>query len=118
MSATTWEKKLTPLLKSNGESWGDVIGCAIARLREGQDNYSDWIYETRERAYTEVYIEGGEAARAALSEQTFDDGFGGAEGAPFTMWTPNHVYFPTEYDGAEGVASTPRNPCSTVTRHT
>ncbi len=47
----------------------------------------------------------------------FDDGFGATEGKPFTLWTTNRVYFPRCYDGAEGVASVPRNPCNEVTEH-
>jgi len=47
----------------------------------------------------------------------FDDGFGGTEGIEFTVWTTNRVYFPTEYDGSEGVASVARNPDGKPTRH-
>lgn len=47
----------------------------------------------------------------------FDTGFGGSEGAPFTAWSASRVFFPVVYDGAEWVASVPRNPCSEATRH-
>ncbi len=47
----------------------------------------------------------------------FDDDYGTAEGKPFTLWTKNRVYFPTEYDGQESVASAPRNPCDEVMDH-
>lgn len=47
----------------------------------------------------------------------FDDGYGHAEGPPFTLWTKKRVYFPTTYDGAEGVASVPRHPCNEVMYH-
>lgn len=47
----------------------------------------------------------------------FDNGYGGTEGRTFTVWTHTRVYFPTEYNGAEGVASVPRNPCDEPTRH-
>ncbi len=40
----------------------------------------------------------------------FDDGYGGEEGCPFTVWTHNRVYFPVTYDGAEWVGSVSRNP--------
>lgn len=50
-------------------------------------------------------------------DEKFDSGFGGAEGHPFTLWTQNRVYFPTAYDGAEGVSSAPRNPCDEVMEH-
>jgi len=47
----------------------------------------------------------------------FDDGYGGEQGKPFTMWTANRVYFPATYDGSEWVASVARNPCDEVTQH-
>lgn len=47
----------------------------------------------------------------------FDDGFGEAEGKPFTLWTKQRVYFPTEYDGSESVRSVPREPCDEATSH-
>ena len=47
----------------------------------------------------------------------FDDGFGTHEGKPFTAWSEKYVYFPTEYDGAEGVARVSRNPCDIPTEH-
>lgn len=40
----------------------------------------------------------------------FDDDYGSEEGAPFTIWTRKHVYFPATYDGAEWCASVARNP--------
>ncbi len=50
-------------------------------------------------------------------DQKFDDGYGGSEGMPFTLWTENYVYFPVVYDGAEWVGCAPRNPCSEATEH-
>lgn len=50
-------------------------------------------------------------------DREFDAGFGTSEGKPFTIWTASRVYFPTEYDGAEGVRSVPRNPNGEVTPH-
>jgi hypothetical protein len=47
----------------------------------------------------------------------FDDGYGGSEGVPFTLWTVSRVYFPVVYDGAEWVKSVPRNPCAEATAH-
>ena len=40
----------------------------------------------------------------------FDDDYGFPSGKPFFAWTKNRVYFPATYDGAEWVASVPRNP--------
>lgn len=50
-------------------------------------------------------------------DREFDDGFGGEEGEPFTMWTEDRVYFPLCYDGSEWVGSAPRNPCGEVMSH-
>lgn len=56
-----------------------------------------------------------------LSEQeletTFDNGFGGTNGIPFTAWTTKRVYFPVCYDGAEWVGSVSRNPDGKATDH-
>lgn len=59
----------------------------------------------------EIAIDAGELDRE------FDDGFGGTEGAPFTAWSKNHVYFPICYDGSEWVGSVPRNPCDVKSTH-
>lgn len=47
----------------------------------------------------------------------FYDGYGSAEGQPFTLWTNSRVYFPVVYDGAEWVGSVPRHPCAEATEH-
>ena len=47
----------------------------------------------------------------------FDSGYGGSEGAPFTLWTTHRVYFPVVYDGAEWVGSVSRNPDGKPTYH-
>ncbi len=56
-----------------------------------------------------------------LSDEELDaefyPGYGSTEGTPFTLWTHNRVYFPWAYDGLEGVASVPRNPCDEKTKH-
>jgi hypothetical protein len=49
--------------------------------------------------------------------KSFDSGYGGTEGIPFTLWTTNRVYFPICYDGAEWVESVSRNPDGNPTRH-
>lgn len=59
--------------------------------------------------------------RSTLSEEEsdvyFNDGYGGEEGKPFTVWTRSRVYFPSCYDGSEDVASVSRNPDDVATRH-
>lgn len=63
----------------------------------------------------------GEVVHCTLTEaemhEEFDDGYGLAEGKPFTLWTAKRVYFPGCYDGLEFVASVPRNPCDEETEH-
>ncbi len=44
-------------------------------------------------------------------DREFDNGYGGSNGAPFTAWSKDRVFFPLVYDGAEWVGSVPRNPC-------
>ena len=74
---------------------------------------------------TEALAENGETwadveAHTLTDEQLdkkFDHGYGGTEGAPFTLWTKNNVYFPGCYDGAEWVQSVPRNPNGHATEH-
>lgn len=51
-----------------------------------------------------------------LDEQ-FDDGYGGIEGRPFTLWTQQRIYFPVCYDGAEWVGSVARHPDLKPTDH-
>lgn len=50
-------------------------------------------------------------------DEEFNDGYGSAEGKPFTIWTKNTVYFPAVYDGAEWVAWVSRNPDGKPTHH-
>jgi hypothetical protein len=47
----------------------------------------------------------------------FDCGYGAIEGRRFTLWTRESVFFPVCYDGAEWVASVPRDPNLEVTCH-
>lgn len=47
----------------------------------------------------------------------FYDGYGSADGAPFTVWTEKRVYFPACYDGSEWCASVSRNPDGEPTHH-
>jgi len=47
----------------------------------------------------------------------FNSGYGGTEGAPFTLWTAKAVYFPVQYDGAEWVGSASRHPDGVPTQH-
>lgn len=50
-------------------------------------------------------------------DRSFNDGFGGSEGDPFTVWTKHRVYFPAVYDGSEWVTSVSRNPDGLPTIH-
>lgn len=47
----------------------------------------------------------------------FYDGYGGAKGQPFTLWTKSRVYFPVVYDGLEWVGSVPRDPSDEACKH-
>lgn len=74
------------------------------------------IADEREEAGDESPTVAIAPANLALDRE-FDNGYGGAEGMPFTLWTEERVYFPVVYDGAEWVASVPRNPCDEATDH-
>ena len=47
----------------------------------------------------------------------FYAGFGYTEGCPFTVWTKNSVYFPTQCEGYEWIGRVSRNPDGKPTRH-
>lgn len=47
----------------------------------------------------------------------FDAGYGGPEGSDVLVWSEQRVYFPACYDGAEWMASVPRNPQSEGQEH-
>jgi hypothetical protein len=53
----------------------------------------------------------------AQLDTPFCHGVGGVEGAPFTLWTPRHVYFPACYIGQEWIAYVPRHPNGHATKH-
>ena len=40
----------------------------------------------------------------------FDSGYGSAGCPPMTVWTDKNIFIITEYDGATGLMSIPRNP--------
>jgi hypothetical protein len=61
-------------------------------------------------------IEANTMSEADMARE-FDNGYGGTEGCPFTVWTENYVYFPICYDGAEWVGSVARNPNGVPTDH-
>ena len=49
--------------------------------------------------------------------EEFDCDYGYPNGKPFLAWTAARVYFPVEYDGADGCGSAPRNPTDTPQDH-
>lgn len=49
--------------------------------------------------------------------RTFNSGWGGSNGKPFTIWTEKYVYFPGVYDGSEWIAFVRRHPCDVATQH-
>lgn len=80
-------------------NWYALIG------REMSNNNESWS-DIVESTLTDVEL-----------HQLFNDGFGTEEGVPFTVWTNGYIYFPTCYDGSEGVASISRNPNGIPTYH-
>ena len=80
-------------------TWRKLLDVALANQFEGFD---DIVSNTMTAQEMDV---------------EFDENFGSVKGIPFTVWTAKRVYFPTEYDGAERVASVLRNPDGLPTRH-
>ena len=61
-------------------------------------------------------IEASTLTEAEL-DAAFYSGYGGTDGAPFTVWTKTRVYFPWQYDGSKGVAWVSRHPDNQPTYH-
>lgn len=80
-------------------SWKDLISEEMERKNESWNDLHSTTLTSEE-----IY-------------RKFDNGFGGAEGVPFTLWTRNRVYFPVVYDGYEWVGSVPRLPCTERVEH-
>lgn len=68
-----------------------------------------------------VHGDPGPVLAYAPNEETFDvefdGGWGSSNGPAVLAWTESHVYFPVVYDGAEWIASAPRNPVPEGQRH-
>ena len=91
----TWRELISIEMEDRGEDWDEVVGVSTKAGKGG----------------------GVVAANRGDLDVDFDSGFGSAEGCPFTLWTERRVYFPACYDGAEWVASVPRDPCGEPTVH-
>ena len=73
-------------------SWKEMIDGMFKQLNDSWDNVEHCTLSNEE-----------------LNEK-FNSGYGGIDGKPFTIWTWKYVYFPTIFDGSEGVAYVKRNP--------
>lgn len=91
---TTWRKEITRAMGGRAD-WRHTIALP-------QDSWENIIGSTL--TDTELDFE-------------FNSGYGSEEGKPFTLWTKDYVYFPVQYDGAEWVGRTPRNPNGEPTCH-
>ena len=87
----TWKDKLTEVMKERGDAWENIVHVSLPNPLP--DRFNGVV------SWHDVDIE--------------DRYFGGRD-MPFIVWTHDWVYFPTEYDGFEGVDSMPRNPCDDV----
>jgi hypothetical protein len=76
----------------------------------------DWRGEPKRHAADDLAEFSSTLSDAEL-DQEFDDGYGAAQGKPFTAWSKTRVYFPVVYDGAESVGSVPRDPCDEAVEH-
>jgi len=84
---------------SRYSTWHDMISIEMAKHGEGWQDVVSSTLSGIDRIHC------------------FDASFGGVEGVPFTVWTTQRVYFATEYDGSEDVASVSRNPDGKPTEH-
>ena len=92
MGDRCWREMIIAKMGEHGDSFDNLVSLAMSAPWEGSDHEPSL-------------------------DRIFDAGFGGAEGDCFTVWTKTRVYFPTEYDGAEGVASVSRDPDGEPTGH-
>lgn len=104
MGMTTWRNSIEAEMARCEESWSDIVaGCAQPNAR----------YDDREGP---VVVWPSEAFTAEM-DRKFDSGYGGEEGAHFTVWTAKRVYFPAGYDGSEWCGSVSRDPDGAPTAH-
>ncbi|KKM99808.1 hypothetical protein LCGC14_1144250 [marine sediment metagenome] len=74
------------------------------------DHWEEPSYDSRNIPRSKcVLVLNWEEARPLLNYE-YDDGFGGADCHAIYVWTRTRVFFVSEYDGATGIASVPRNP--------
>ena len=93
-------------------TWRKLIAAEMKQNKDGFHNLVYSFFGTAEKLTWE-----GTFTEPVTYDREFDDGFGGSNGGPFTVWTKDFVYFPVVYDGAEWVGSVPRNPCDIATEH-
>jgi hypothetical protein len=103
---STWREKIDWEMKAENDSWENVEFLVVGKPPER------WGPGFRER----IPLEPALTPMDELNRE-FDDDFGAIEGAPFCLWTYKRVYFPTSYDGSEGVMSVSRNPDGEVVNH-
>lgn len=80
-------------------SWKEIISFALKRHKETWDDVVSYTLSDEEL------------------NRKFTVSFGSPQGKPFTLWTHKRVYYPTEYDGFEGVRSVSRIPDGIPTKH-
>jgi len=91
---TTWPRLIAELLE-NERTKDKIEQVAV------NDQLMTWRKALKDPAFTKWFYEG----------------FGNADGEPFTAWSKEWVYFPVQYDGRESVGRVPRNPCAIMTEH-
>ena len=112
---TTWRDYLTEAMEGHGETWDDVLHVVWGLAYDyeaDREQPQPPLGEPYKRFWQPLA-----ATRDEFLDREFYAGFGGPEGQPFTLWTHKRVYFAALYDGAEWVASVPRDPCGEVTKH-
>lgn len=90
----TWKELIEDAMKDNGDSFSNLVSLELA--------HNEWSHNKE--------------GKPSLLDK-FYDGYGGAEGCYFQLWTTDFVYFPICYDGAEWCGSASRNPNGKALEH-
>ena len=87
------------MMLKNYDCWKELLSFAMAK-------YDETLGDIQSSTLTDAEM-----------DRKFKPSYGIVEGAPFTVWTTNRVYFPICHSGVEWVGSVSRNPDGEPTRH-
>lgn len=97
-------------------SWMQLLVIGMMENHEGWPN-TNWADQIEMVAVAGKLLTWEQAQTDKDFNKSFYKGFGCKEGAPFTAWSKDWVYFPVQYDGRESIGRAPRNPCNHANEH-